>query len=76
MAECNDVKICASNRPWNVFQAAFGGNKEQVFALRDLTQDNTPDYVRGTLSSNEGFAHMLQYDYDCIKIIHEVTTKA
>ena len=51
----NNIKICASSRPWNVFGTAFGGGSCPMLRLQDLTRNDITLYVRETLEQNDLF---------------------
>jgi hypothetical protein len=71
----NDVKICVSSRPWNIFEDAF--KSRPSLRLEDLTFPDIQHYVTSHLSSNPGFAALQRLDSGyASKLIHNVTTKA
>ena len=55
-----NVKICLSSRPWNIFQDAFGSCPQ--LRLEDLTYNDISLYVREQLYSNKRFHKLMQYD--------------
>ena len=55
-----NVKICLSSRPWNIFRDAFGSCPQ--LRLEDLTSDDISAYVRGQLYANKRFRQLMQYD--------------
>lgn len=76
LSKSEDVKICASSRPWNVFQNAFGEDKSGLLVLQDLTHDDIALYVREKLEEDPRFVELLQEDHRCEGLIEEVTEKA
>ncbi|TGJ78918.1 hypothetical protein E0Z10_g9843 [Xylaria hypoxylon] len=50
-----DLKLCVSSRPWTQFMDAFGGEKDLVIKLEDLTQRDIRRYVVESLQSNQRF---------------------
>ena len=46
----SSVRICASSRPWNVFDRAFG-NSGNLLRLEDMTRHDIKLYVNGNLGS-------------------------
>lgn len=63
-----NIKICASSRPWNVFNWAFEGG-EHLLRLEDLTRADIRRYVQGELSD-------LEHESDLRHLIEEVIEKA
>ena len=55
-----NVKICLSSRPWNIFRDAFGSYPQ--LKVEDLTYDDIGLYVRDQLHSNKRFHKLMQYD--------------
>ena len=55
-----NVKICLSSRPWNIFRNAFGSCPQ--LKLEDLTHDDISAYVRQQLYENRRFQKLMQYD--------------
>lgn len=76
MSACNDIKICASSRPWNVFRAAFSSRPDQMLTLQDLTYKDISNYVKAHLTKNESFARMSQSNLGYLDIVKDVTEKA
>lgn len=75
LAECRNVKICVSSRPWPVFESAFA--KYPHFRLEKLTQGDISLFV------NEKFAAVDEYQdlqilhpHECSAIIVDVVQKA
>lgn len=60
MASLENVKICLSSRPWNIFRDAFGEFPQ--LRLEDLTERDIKKYVEAQLYSHPRFQHLLQYD--------------
>ncbi|KAK3660332.1 hypothetical protein LTR56_000708 [Elasticomyces elasticus] len=76
LALSEHIKICASSRPWNVFQNAFGHDAHRMLVLQDLTHDDIVLYVREKLESDERFIELQQEDPRCESLIEDVTEKA
>lgn len=53
VALCSNVKICLSSRPWNIFEDAFGQNKNLKLYLQDLTRDDIEAFVKDKLESHK-----------------------
>src|SRR5271156_3335491 len=75
LASLENVKICLSSRPWNIFQDAFG--KFPQLRLEDLTHDDISKYVGEQLRSHMRFQHLLRYDQvEAESLIVAITDKA
>jgi hypothetical protein len=59
-AAYENVKICLSSRPWNIFRDAFGSCPQ--LKLEDLTYNDISAYVREQLYGNKRFHKLMQYD--------------
>jgi hypothetical protein len=60
MASFENVKICLSSRPWNIFRDAF--NEFPQLKLEDLTRNDISKYVIAQLRSHVRFQHLYQID--------------
>jgi hypothetical protein len=58
--ELENVKMCLSSRPWNIFQDAFEGFPQ--LRLHDLTHNDIYTYVKAQLSSQPRFKHIMRYE--------------
>ena len=59
LTRSDDIKICLSSRPWNVFTRAFGWGSHPAIRLEDLTWRDIQSYVRDTLGSNKLFCQLM-----------------
>ena len=57
-ATSNDIKVCLSSRPWNVFTRAFGWGSHPKFHLEDLTRRDIESYVQDMLGGNKLFRQL------------------
>ena len=72
-----DIKICASSRPLNVFEMAFGRGSHPTIRLEDLTRIEINLYVRGTLEENHLSRQLKTRDNDrCEELVKEIVDKA
>ena len=55
-----NVKICLSSRPWNIFRDAFGSCPQ--LKLEDLTYSDISAYIHEQLYGNLRFHKLMQYD--------------
>ena len=60
LAANENVKLCLSSRPWNIFQDAFYSCPQ--LNLQDLTYDDVSIYVHDQLNSNQRFRRLAQYE--------------
>jgi hypothetical protein len=60
LAAYENVKICLSSRPWNIFRDAFGSCPQ--VKLEDFTYNDISAYVREQLYCNKRFHKLMQYD--------------
>ena len=73
----NNIKICASSRPWNVFKRAFGTGSDTMLRLEDLTRNDITLYVRETLERNDLFNQLKERENaPCVELVDEVVSKA
>ena len=72
-----DLKICASSRPWNVFEIAFGSGSNPKIRLQDLTRSDIRLYVRETLEENPLFILLQMRERQrCKELVYEVVDRA
>ncbi|KAF2686682.1 hypothetical protein K458DRAFT_386644 [Lentithecium fluviatile CBS 122367] len=50
-----DIKVCASSRPWNVFEKTLGKRNSGQLCLEDLTREDIRLYVHETLAMDPRF---------------------
>ncbi|KAF8857617.1 hypothetical protein BDZ45DRAFT_788025 [Acephala macrosclerotiorum] len=70
------VKICASSRPWNAFEKAFGKNRSQKLLLQDYTKEDIRLYVTETLEKNESFVTLSRKDPEYKQLIEDIVERA
>jgi NACHT domain len=71
-----NIKICVSSRPWNVFEDAFGQDKDRRLYLEELTRCDIQLYVRNKLEKNRHFVRLKESDPACQNVVDEIVTKA
>ncbi|KAK5680070.1 hypothetical protein LTS10_008020 [Elasticomyces elasticus] len=76
LSQPDNVKICASSRPWNYFENTLGRTPELMLRLQDLTQGDITEYVQGKLGNNDLLAHMADGESECAGIVQAVVEKA
>jgi len=74
-ASLENVKVCISSRPWNIFRDAFGEFPQ--LRLEDLTQGDINKYVEGQLHSHIRFQYLFRHDrMNAENLVSEITHKA
>ena len=59
LVQSDDIKVCLSSRPWNIFTRAFGYGSHPTICLEDLTRRDIQSYVQDTLGSNKLFRQLM-----------------
>ncbi|KAI0505287.1 hypothetical protein F5B22DRAFT_532208 [Xylaria bambusicola] len=74
-ATYNNVKLCASSRPWNVFRDAF--NQNPMLQLEKLTHTDIKRYVHGQFRKSPGFSEMKHlHPVQAKKLLSDIVQKA
>ena len=78
LSQLQNIKICVSSRPWNVFKEYFAElfTDQRCLVMQDLTKQDIAQYVRNRLEENRVFLQMLQRDDRCSHLALEITEKA
>jgi len=76
LASSPHVKICASSRPWNIFENAFGRQLWKRLYLQDLTRADIQLYVRSNLIEHTSFAMYSLQDSRAEDLVEEIVLKA
>lgn len=75
IASLENVKICLSSRPWNIFRDAF--REFPQLKLEDLTQNDISTYVKAQLYSHVRFQYILRRDWlSAEELIFKIIQKA
>jgi adenylate kinase family enzyme len=75
LASLPNVKVCASSRPWPVFEDAFG--RKPHLTIHDLTKTDIVTYVRDNLSRGDGFSRLQKRDPSyASRLIDQVADKS
>jgi hypothetical protein len=72
----SNIKVCVSSRPWNVFEDAFGGVRQQRLLLQELTYDDIKLYVKNKLEEDGRFAQLQSEDDRYQELILDIVNKA
>ena len=75
-ATTNNVKICLSSRPWNIFQEKFGQRHDRRLILEELTKPDIELYVRETFESNSHFLSLKEMDTRYMALVDEIVQKS
>jgi hypothetical protein len=78
LADTEDVKLCVASRPWNAFEAAFGGARNQMrkLHLQDLNKSDIEKYVRAKIEKRDDFQGLKAREPGADELIQEITTKS
>lgn len=72
----SSIKICASSRPWNAFEKAFGSNLDQKLRLQDFTKNDIRLYAAGKLEEDPSFSMMKSKDRRYIQLIDDIVERS
>ncbi|KAI0425195.1 hypothetical protein F5Y09DRAFT_111754 [Xylaria sp. FL1042] len=71
----NNVKLCVSSRPWNVFRDAF--NQNPMLQLENLTHTDIKSYVHGQFRGSPGFSERKHLQpVQAKKLLDDIVQKA
>ena len=76
LKESKSIKLCVASRPWNVFEAAFGGDPVRKLYLEDLNYSDIKTYVIGKFSEEPHLKDAIGRDSRYNEIIEEIISKA
>ncbi|KIW63805.1 hypothetical protein PV04_08777 [Phialophora macrospora] len=75
LANCGNIKVCVSSRPWPVFESAFRGYPH--FRLEELTRNDIHLYVNEKFAKVGEFEDLQAlYPRECARLIHDIVNKA
>ncbi|KAF4535006.1 uncharacterized protein LTHEOB_2981 [Lasiodiplodia theobromae] len=75
-SESQPFKLCVSSRPWNVFEAEYGGLEDKL-NVHELTSEDILLYVYRNLREDQYLNEMFTAEDDqCLDIIYMITKKA
>ena len=72
----DNIKICFSSRPWNVFQNAYGANCGLKLQLQDINRQDIMIFVEGTLSKTRHFRDLKASDNRYYNLVHEIVERS
>ncbi|KUI65502.1 hypothetical protein VM1G_01186 [Cytospora mali] len=76
LAECSNIKICVSSRPWLDFSDAFDGSPWKIY-LQDLTRQDISRYVQDKLEEDERFKRLQSKNNTAASdLINDVTIRS
>lgn len=75
LAECQNIKICTSSRPWNAFKRAFKSSCPSI-VLEEHTIDDITSYIRQELADSQPFLQSVRQDHRCQEIVSQLATRA
>ncbi len=75
LSELPGVKICASSRPWNVFNDAFQRNPSLM--VQDLTRDDIVRYIKGHFEPEPAFREFRALEPDeAAGLLRDIASRA
>ncbi|RSL41780.1 hypothetical protein CEP53_012557 [Fusarium sp. AF-6] len=72
----NNIKLCLSSRPWNIFEESFGRILEQKIYIHELTKEDIRKYVEDILCSHPRWQTLLLESKRSAALVNEVTIRA
>ncbi|KAG8534382.1 uncharacterized protein KY384_001227 [Bacidia gigantensis] len=75
-ASSEDVKVCISSRPWNVFERAYGTNFGMRINLHDLTREDITRFVAETLTEDALFRELKESDSRYEDLVLDIVDRA
>lgn len=75
LIKCQNVKLCLSSRPWNVFEEAFGHGSSKLY-VQDLTRDDIHRYVQDRLRGHPRWAAVSEKHSQGRWLVSEITAKS
>ena len=76
LASNDDIKVCFSSRPWNVFEKRYGENFGKKLELQNLTQGDITRFVKEALFDDSRFQELKAKDVRYDELVTEIANKA
>ena len=76
LASNDDIKVCFSSRPWNVFEKGYGDNHGKKLELEKLTQGDIRRFVKEELFDDPRFQELKARDARYDDLVKEIAYKA
>ena len=77
LAMSADIKLCASSRPWNVFEDHLGPEASHRIAIHDLTRADIEKYAEDRLQQHPRWNLAVSFGGDTAKrLVDEITRRA
>lgn len=76
LASDDDIKVCFSSRPWNVFEKRYGDNYGKKLELEKLTQGDIRRFVKEELFDNPRSQELKARDARYDDLVKEIAYKA
>lgn len=70
------IKMCVASRPWNVFEEAFGQNRNCKLYLQELNKPDIEIYVNNKLRGRPEFQRLQIHASGADKIVDEIVEKS
>ncbi|KAM6528490.1 hypothetical protein FALCPG4_009470 [Fusarium falciforme] len=72
----DNIKLCLSSRPWNIFEEKFGRISKQKIYIHELTKEDIRKYVEDILCSQPRWQTLLLESKRSAALVNEVTVRA
>lgn len=70
------IKLCASSRPWNVFQDYFGKDESSRLSVHELTRLDISAYAESRLHEHLRWDKLVEQTNEATSLIDEITERA
>jgi hypothetical protein len=70
------IKVCASNRPWQIFKDEFDKNPDRRLYLQDLTRSDIQVYVRRNFEDDANFQEAKEEDVGYEELVDQIVERA
>ncbi|KAL8321820.1 hypothetical protein RB593_004074 [Gaeumannomyces tritici] len=76
MKASQNIKLCVSSRPWNVFEDKLGRESSTKLYLHELTRPDIAKYVKSTLNNDGNWAMESKNNTRYTVLVEEISDKA
>ncbi|KAJ0115843.1 hypothetical protein J7T55_004012 [Diaporthe amygdali] len=76
LSSSQNIKICVSSRPWNVFEDEFGRDDDRKIYIHDLTRGDITKYAQGKLQEHPNWRLMSVQSTRYDALVQNITDKA
>ncbi|CAI6238451.1 unnamed protein product [Periconia digitata] len=76
LTSSQSIKICASSRPWNIFEDAYGNRPSRKLYLEQLTRGDIALFVRSKLEEHTRLAMLSLEDVGVDELVNDIVKRA